>query len=231
MGRAACGCPQLWRGWLRPALVCLWLLLSWPAQAREPDVDQLTLQRTPIGLYLTARLSLDEPPSAVEDALVRGVPLYFVWRAEVIRDRWYWKDKRVATAVRTFRLAYQPLTRRWRLSLAPESASSGANLQYALHQSFDTLDESLRAVMRVVRWQLADATELDEGARHRVELSFRLDLSLLPRPFQIGLGNQPEWSIDWRRSLPVGSAIEAPATSAPPVDPAAPADPLPDHER
>ena len=41
--------------------------------------------------------------------LLRGVPLYFVWQADVYRKRWYWTDKRVASAVRTLRLAYQPL--------------------------------------------------------------------------------------------------------------------------
>lgn len=197
--------------WWRQLMLCLGCslcLMVWPAHALEPQVGQVSLQRSTDGLFLTARLSLEETPPAVEDALLRGVPLYFAWRAEVYRDRWYWTDKRVATKVRTMRLAYQPLTRRWRLSLAADTASSGANLQYAVHQSFDSLDDSLRAVMRVVRWPVADAADLRDGSDHRVELSFKLDLSLLPRPFQFGLVNQPDWSIDFRRVLPVGDVIE-----------------------
>ena len=197
-------------------LLCLWGTFAW---AGEPQASEVTLQRNPDGLFLTARLSLEETPPAVEDALLRGVPLYFVWRADVFRDRWYWTDKRVSSTVRTLRLAYQPLTRRWRLSLAPAAASTGASLQYAVHQSFDSFDESLRAVMRVVRWPLAQTGDLDEAARHRVELSFRLELSLLPRPFQIGLVNQPDWDIDFRRTLPVGQVVEpVPALASPPAD-------------
>lgn len=202
----------------------VWLTVLWvPAhgQAREPEVQQLAVQRSADGLHLAARLSLEAVPEAVEEALLKGVPLYFVWRAEVYRDRWYWTDKRVATAVRTLRLAYQPLTRRWRLSLASEPASNGASLQYAVHQSFDSLDESLRAVMRLVRWRLASAEELGEGGRLRVELGFRLDLTLLPRPFQIGLGNQPDWSIELRRTLPVGPVAGAAADKADGQEPVA----------
>jgi hypothetical protein len=193
--------------WLACALC---LLAWWPAHAEAPQLLQLGLQRTPDALYLSARMEL-QPAAVVEDALYKAVPLYFVWHADVYRSRWYWTDKRVATAVRTLRLAYQPLTRRWRVSLSNEtgSASGGAGLQYALHQNFDSLNEALAGVGRVVRWKLADASRLEPGAEHEVEFSFRLDLSLLPRPFQIGMANQPEWTVEARQTLPVPERIEA----------------------
>lgn len=201
-----------WRGlaWLGLA-VWLALAAALPAQAREPVVEQLELQRDPDGLMLTARLGVEIPP-AVEDALLRGIPLYFVWRSDLYRERWYWADKRVATVVRTMRLAYQPLTRRWRLSLAAEPAANGASLQYAVHQSFDTLAEARMAITRLVRWRLARADELESDAHYRVELGFRLDLSLLPRPFQIGLVNQQDWNVELRRNMLV------PRTVVPVVD-------------
>lgn len=207
-------------GWL-PAVLLMWLSCLLPLQARELEAGPLSLQRTADGIYLTTRLVMDEPPSAVEDALLRGVPLYFVWRADVYRERWYWTDKRVSTVVRTMRLAYQPLTRRWRLSLASEPASSGANLQYAVHQNFESLDDSLRAIMRVVRWRLAPAGDPADDDAHRIELSFRLDLSLLPRPFQIGLVNQADWAIEWRHSLSM-KAVTAAATDLPSESSASP---------
>lgn len=195
--------------WRRCAGLCvaIWLALAVPAQAREPVVEQLALQRDPDGLMLTASLGMEVPP-VVEDALLRGIPLYFAWRADLYRERWYWTDKRAATVVRTMRLAYQPLTRRWRLSLAAEPASSGASLQYAVHQSFDTLPEATRAITRLVRWRLARPEDLEPDGRYRVELGFRLDLSLLPRPFQIGLVNQPDWVVELRRNMPVPQAVE-----------------------
>ena len=191
--------------------VCLlWLVLvATPAVAREPQVEQITLQRTADGLYLSARLEV-APSAAVEDALLRGVPLYFVWQTEVVRDRWYWTDKRVVSAQRTLRLVYQPLTRRWRVSVSnlPEAGRGGAGLQYALHQNFDDLGNALAGVSRVLRWRIADAADLAPGGDQRVELAFRLDLTLLPRPFQIGMANQPEWQVNFQRRIDVPSAIE-----------------------
>lgn len=209
--------------WWRALCVALmWSLLAfWPAHAQAPQVQQLTLLRTPEALFLSARMEL-QPATEVEDALYKAVPLYFVWHADIYRSRWYWTDKRVVSATRTLRLAYQPLTRRWRVSLSNDSAagSGGAGLQYALHQNFDTLNEALAGVGRVVRWKLADANRLEPGADHEVEFSFRLDLSLLPRPFQIGMGNQPEWTVESRHTLPVPPRTEPDKSSdhAPGVD-------------
>ncbi len=192
------------------ALLSLWV----PAHAQQPvPVLQEELLRTPEAVYLTARLNL-VPDPLVEDALLKGVPLYFAWRAEVIRPRWYWTDRRVASAHRTLRLAYQPLTRRWRVSLSNDATdgNSGAGLQYALHQNFDNLAEALAGVGRVYRWKIAEGTSVagDDPEDYRVEWSMRLDLSLLPRPFQIGVGNQPEWSIQrqGRLVLPAVQAAE-----------------------
>lgn len=195
-------------------LVCCGLLAGWAlpassAQAAEPEIRQAALHRTAEGLFFSARLTLNPSP-AVEDALLKGVPLYFVWEAEVLRDRWYWTDKRVATAVRTWRLVYQPLTRRWRLSQSNDAGanSGGAGLQYALHQNFDSLAAALASVGRVSRWKLADASRLDPDSDERVVWRFGLDLTLLPRPFQIGMANQPEWVIELQRRLDVPRQIE-----------------------
>lgn len=191
----------------------LMLVLCVPARAQQVPVLQEELLRTPEAVYLTARLHL-VPDPLVEDALLKGVPLYFAWRAEVIRPRWYWTDRRVASAHRTLRLAYQPLTRRWRVSLSNESAdgNSGAGLQYALHQNFDSLAEALAGIGRVYRWKITDGASVADGdpEDYRIEWSMRLDLSLLPRPFQIGVGNQPEWNIQrqGRLVLPAAQAAD-----------------------
>lgn len=184
-----------------------WLGLA-PAQAYEPEIVQMGVQRTPEAVYLSVRLKL-VPGAAVEDALLKGVPLYFAWQADVYRQRWYWSDKRMATAHRTLRLAYQPLTRRWRLSLSTDTGGAmGAGLQYALHQNFDSLTEALAGVGRVSHWKLADAARLPPDDKYRVEWRFRLDLSLLPRPFQIGMSNQPEWDIGVQKVLRVPAQAE-----------------------
>lgn len=191
---------------LGAALLLLALFVG-PVRAFAPEIQQMQLSRTTEALYLSARLKL-QPGPGVEDALLKGVPLYFVWNADVYRHRWYWSDKRVASATRTLRLVYQPLTRRWRLSLANEGNGNSTGLQYALHQNFDSLAQAMAAVARVARWKIADAARLDEDDTHRVEWGFRLDLALLPRPFQIGMANQPEWVMELQRAMRVPEQVE-----------------------
>jgi len=207
------------------ALACL-ACLAGPAMAREPEIQFVSLQRNTDALSLTVRLG-SVATAAVEDALLKGVPMYFVWQANVYRDRWYWTDKRVSSVVRTYRLAYQPLTRRWRLSQAHDgvTGAGAAALQYALHQNFESLDEVLAVVGRVSSWAIADAARLDEGVRQRVEWRFSLDLSLLPRPFQIGMANQSDWNIEveGRLNVPDHAAVDPSPEIAVEVKPGEPA--------
>ena len=50
--------------------------------------------------------------------------MYFVAEGDILRERWYWYDKRIVSVQRHIRLAYQPLTRRWRLNV---NAAPGGN--------------------------------------------------------------------------------------------------------
>jgi hypothetical protein len=131
-------------------------------------------------------------PQVVDDALAKGIPMFFVAEAAIYRDRWYWYDKRVAFASRHMRLSYQPLTRRWRLQVS--SAPIG-NSGLVLGQMFDTREEALAAVQRISRWRVAEAADVDSDATHNVDFRFRLDVSQLPRPFQIGAVGQADWII------------------------------------
>jgi hypothetical protein len=163
------------------------------AESTGAEVSQLQIERTAEGIFLSASVRFDLP-TAVEDALLKGVPLFFVAEVDVYRDRWYWYDKRLLSAERHLRLAYQPLTRRWRLNVA-SGAITANSLGVALNQSFESLPEALAALRRVSRWKIADTAEIDPEQRHSVVYNFRLDLAQLPRPFQIGVLGQAEWNI------------------------------------
>lgn len=198
-------------------VVLVWALcVMGPAQAQKSQLFQLSLQRTTDALYLSGRMDLS-PEQVVEEALLKSVPLYFVWQADVYRERWYWTDRRIASVTRTLRLAYQPLTRRWRVSLSNDTGASagGAGLQYALHQNYDSLADALAGVGRVTRWKIIDAAQLPPDEKHHVEFAFRLDLSLLPRPFQIGVGTQREWNIEVRDQMNVPQRAEPDRTPVP----------------
>jgi hypothetical protein len=157
------------------------------------EVTQLRMERSDESVYLSAAVRF-ELPMVVEDALLKGIPMFFVAEADIYRDRWYWYDKRVTTATRTMRLAFQPLTRRWRLNILP-GAISVTGLRASLSQNYDSLPEAMAAIQRISRWRIADAAEIDAASRHNVEFRFRLDLSQLPRPFQIGVAGQRDWTI------------------------------------
>ncbi|MEJ5992277.1 DUF4390 domain-containing protein [Ramlibacter sp. PS3R-8] len=161
------------------------------AQVTPAEVTQLHLERTDEGVLLSAAVRF-ELPQAVDDALAKGIPMFFVAEATILRDRWYWYDKRVAHAERHMRLAFQPLTRRWRLQV---SSSPIGNSGLVLGQMFDSRDEALAAVQRVSRWRIAESGEVDAEAVHNVDFRFRLDVSQLPRPFQIGAVGQADWTI------------------------------------
>jgi hypothetical protein len=186
---AACE-PLLRRGVAFFAFVVL--TCAGPA-AQAAEVTQLRMERSDDSVYLSAAVRFDLP-LVVEDALLKGIPMFFVAEADIYRDRWYWYDKRVTTATRTMRLAFQPLTRRWRLNILP-GAISVTGLRASLSQNYDTLPEAMAAIQRISRWRIADAAEIDAASRHNVEFRFRLDLSQLPRPFQIGVAGQRDWTI------------------------------------
>jgi hypothetical protein len=167
------------------------------AQAPPAEVTQLLVERGDDGgVHLSATVRF-ELPMVVEEALAKGIPMYFVAEAAIFRDRWYWTDKRVASAARHMRLAFQPLTRRWRLQVSSEPIG---NSGLVLGQMFDTREDALAAVQRISRWRIADASAIDPQATNTVEFRFRLDVSQLPRPFQIGAVGQSEWNISASRT-------------------------------
>ena len=178
-------------------LVAVCLCLAWApaASAAAPtEITQLRTERAEDGVYLSAVVRFDVPP-VVEDALLKGIAIYFVVEADVYRDRWYWTDLRVASAARTLRLAYQPLTGRWRVNIVSGLITSSSGLRATLSQNYETLPEALSAIQRVTHWKIADAAEVDPGEQYMLNLNFWLDLSQLPRPFQIGVAGQRDWTI------------------------------------
>ena len=181
-------------------LLLSWLPLTAAAQGRAvASVTQMRLEQADDGVYLTAAVQF-ELPSLVEEVLDKGIAIYFVAEAEVFQERWYWTDRKVAQVTRHMRLAYQPLTRRWRLNVSPVPITGNAGFGVSLNQNFDSLADAMDAVKRVGRLRLGDAAEIGDEPTHQVVFRFRLDTSQLPRPFQIGVVGQADWNIVAERS-------------------------------
>ena len=178
-------------------LVCVGLAWGVPgfawADAPATEISLLKLEREGDSVLLTATVKF-ELPAVVQDALLKGIPLFFVAEADILRERWYWSHKKVLSAERHMRLAFQPLTRRWRLNVA-SGLITNAGLGMALNQNFDNLHDALAAVQRISRWDIADASDINLDQRHLVDFRFRLDVLQLPRPLQIGTLGQTDWDV------------------------------------
>jgi hypothetical protein len=182
-------------------ILAAWFMACAPiwAQTSTAELTEFKVERQDSSLLLNAQVRLELGP-VIEDALIKGLAIHFVAEAEVMRDRWYWTDRKVGSAVRHYRLAYQPLTRRWRVNVSTDPiAHSGVTS--SLSQSFDSLQDALGVVRRQTGWRLAEMTDIDLDARQYVAYRFKLDVSQLPRPFQIATGNQADWRLEITRNM------------------------------
>jgi len=179
-------------GKLLKALFCgalLALLFALPAaQAGEIEIRNAQLALGEDGFILTADFNI-EFNARLEEAVAKGVVLYFVTDFELTRPRWYWLDEKVASRTQTFRLSYHALTRQYRLSTG------------ALHQSFETLDEALRMLSRLRNWGVLEKAALKPDETYLASLRLRLDLSQMPKTFQVTAIANRDWNLasDWAR--------------------------------
>ncbi len=167
-----------------------------------PDAALLKFEKLDDALWLSTQLKFELPP-AIEDALQKGIAIFFVAEAELMRERWYWRDKKIATMQRHTRLAYQPLTRRWRVNMASGEITDPV---LSLNQNYESLPDALAAVQRIYRWRIADAQDIEAGVPYFVTFRFQLDLMQLPRPLQIGSLWQSDWSISLSTTQPLNWA-------------------------
>jgi len=181
------------RRWL--VLLVFVPVLAWTA---EIDITNQQVSAGEDGYVLSADFRFELSPR-LEEAVTRGVVLYFVADFELARPRWYWLDEKMASRSQTYRLSYHALTRQYRLSTG------------GLHQSFQTLSEAMQVLSRLRNWTVVDKNEksVRAGEAYEASLRMRLDVTQLPRPFQItALGNK-DWSLgsDWKNwSLTLPSA-------------------------
>jgi len=143
------------------------------------------------GVLLDADFDV-ELPYVLEDAVNRGIALYFVVEFEAYRQRWYWWDRQLVQRAVTYRLTYSALTRQYRLARG------------SLALPFESLGEAMAAMRRVRGWNVLERGVLQPGDSYRAQVRMRLDTSQLPRPFQINALTNRDWTLssDWR-ALPV----------------------------
>ncbi len=169
-------------------LVCLAIVFGSAAFSEEIHVAMTSLRLRDDALALDADFEFELGPR-LEEALDRGIPLYFLVEFELTRPRWYWLDESVVQRSQKWRLWYHALTSQYRLS-------SGN-----LHQSFDTLAEAQRTLSRIRNWLVADPVRIQPEIPYQAAVRMRLDTSELPKPFQASALANRDWKLasDWNR--------------------------------
>lgn len=154
------------------------------------EIGETRLERSIDGESWIMNVDVDiQLSSRLEDAVNKGLPLYFVVELEISKPRWYWFDESSANKTQSYKLSYHALTRQYRLALG------------AYQQTFSTLSDAVRAMTKIRGWRVGDFEQFVIGAKYDAQVRMRLDASQLPKPFQvIGITNK-EWSLssEWKR--------------------------------
>jgi hypothetical protein len=176
-------------GWVSAVLLALALSFS----SSSPAVDTIAVKSAELradedAYVVSAEFDLAFNPT-LEEAIQKGVPLYFVFEFELSRPRWYWVDEKVLSVSTQYRVSYNAITRQYRVAIG------------LLSQTFDGLDEVERFLSRVNSRQVAPLDQLVKGTRYEAAVRLRLDVNALPKPFQVSALASRDWSMqsEWYR--------------------------------
>jgi hypothetical protein len=163
-------------------------LFSAVASAEGIKIKSAELERVDNDWLLNATFQIELAPG-LEEAVQKGVVLYFQTEFDLTRSRWYWFDEKPALALRQTRLSYQPMTQQYRI------ASEGLTF------SAKTMFEALQTVGSIGGWRVIDNNQIDPSKSYTAALRMTLDLSKLPKPFQVNALNNRDWNVssDWLR--------------------------------
>src|SRR5687767_14075546 len=169
-------------------VLVLALMPARAAAAEGIDVRHAALVSAEEGYFLEADFEVTLNPT-LEEALHKGVPLYFLLEFEVIRPRWYWLNEKVFSIQQQYRLSYNALTRQYRIGVG------------ALYHNFSAMSEALDFLSRVRRRQVLEPGVLVKGNTYIAGVRMRLDVSQLPKPFQLNALASRDWNLgsEWHR--------------------------------
>lgn len=177
--------------------LCLVPQLTHANDSESITLSDLTLTVTAEGSWTAqadVRVSLS--PVLVE-AVMRGVPLYFVLEFQLRKTRWWWLDKKVFAQSKTVRLSYHAVTQQFRVAVG------------GLHQmTYENLEEALYAAVSMRGWRIREPVETLQGAAEGIDwgapnlearFRVRLDSAQLPKPLQINAITNRDWNLssDW----------------------------------
>jgi hypothetical protein len=173
---------------LRASLIVAFMSFASNALAEGLDVRSASIDQSDEGWQLQAEFDIQFSPR-LEEAVNRGVPLYFIVEFELARPRWYWFDEKPVKLSKTYKVSYTPLLRQYRLSVGN------------VYQNFTRFEEVTRVLSRIRGWHVADRESLQKDVTYQAGLRMRLDTAQLPKPFQVNAIASRDWTLasDWHR--------------------------------
>jgi Domain of unknown function (DUF4390) len=158
------------------------------AFAEGIEVRSVSIDPADDGWNLDAAFDVQFNPR-LEEAVNRGVSLYFVTEFELSRPRWYWFDEKPVVLSQTYKISYAPLLRQYRLTIGN------------IYQNFTRFDEVTRVLSRLRAWHVADKGALKKDQVYQAAVRMRLDTAQLPKPFQLNAIASRDWTLasDWHR--------------------------------
>jgi len=175
----------LLNGLLRSALLALLFIVT--AQAEGISVNRAEARLSDDGYQLSASYDINLT-FAAQQALERGVPLYFVGEFLLTRPRWYWLDEEIFQGEQTVKLSYNVLTRQYRISRG------------ALFQNFAGLEDALNILARQSS-TVIPAELVEKNKSYIAAARLRLDVAQLPKLLQVNALTGKDWTLnsDWYR--------------------------------
>lgn len=178
---------QSWRSRAR-ALLAAFLVSGTVAWADGITVRNATIEQDDAGWQVSANFDIQSTPR-LEEAVNRGVPVYFVVEFEMARPRWYWFDEKPVVAAQAYKITYTPLLRQYRLSMG------------SVYQNFTRFEDVIRVLSRLRGWHVADKGAFKKEQVYQASLRMRLDTAQLPKPVQLNAITTRDWDLasDWHR--------------------------------
>lgn len=174
---------KYWRIQIAFALLLI-LLLSVNAYADNGHIEIESLQIKKYGEHYCADIKADIVLSeTMQEALKKGVDLYFAFRFQVMEPRWYWLDKEVARGKERVELNYHALTRQYRLTQNNQT------------KNFSSLKTALHALGNQPGLLIKEFIPLDQNTEYSSVLQIWLDISRLSKPFQLEWLDTQDWNL------------------------------------
>jgi len=178
-------------------LIVLLLSLLLPAaaiQAAGIQIKSVNLTAAGNGyeINIDSEIMLND---TLEQALEKGIVLYFVTKFSLFDARWYKLNDEVARSKFVVGLRYYALTRQYHLN------------HPVFSQSYYSLNEALQALGRIRDLPLTVKSELKPDADYVASVRVWLDLTRMPKPFQVETIGSSQWDLssdklEWHMKLP-----------------------------